>query len=115
MAAVVTTTCLTAAASAKNQQFKLLTSPISITGTNGELASTDSGFISIDVESWKKTGEFSYSDVTTDFELPENYSTYFGDPSEGYVCLNEEDADGNITDNYLLKYDAESRRSLWKM
>lgn len=77
LAAVMTTSCLTAVASAKEEQMKLLTSPISVKQANeasGELAATESGFISIDVDSWQKTGEFSYSKLTADFNLPDNYT-----------------------------------------
>lgn len=91
LAVAAATSCLAAPASAETKELKLLTSPISVDSVRDNLALTDGKIIGIDVEKWQKTGEFAYSTVKTDFEIPENYSWwlnadrkygYFVEPSE---------------------------------
>lgn len=112
LAAVTAASCLTAVASAEDEKPKLLVSPMSIIGTSGELATTDNGFISItdeDIKKWQTTGEFSYSDVKTDFDLPEDYSwNYEKSKNTGYLYYQNTGEDKKSL--FTLKYDAKTKK-----
>ncbi len=77
IAAITAASCLAAVANAESEEYKLLVSPMSISSASKDLALTDSGFISVtdeDIANWQKTGKFTYSELTTDFDIPESAS-----------------------------------------
>lgn len=112
LAAVTAASCLTAAASAEDEKPKLLVSPMSVNQITGDLAATDNGFISVtdkDIEKWQTTGEFSYSDVKTDFDLPGEYSWYYEkSKNTGYLYYQNTGEDRKSL--FTLKYDPKSKQ-----
>lgn len=80
LAAMMTGTCITAVASAETQEKKLYVSPMSVDGTLIEnFFSLEDGTLAYlsdsQLENWKKTGEFNYSEVKADFDISENKIT----------------------------------------
>lgn len=113
IAAATATSCLAAVASAETEEYKLLVAPFSTYRIGGELATitnsdTDTNtFISIsdeDIANWQKTGEFTYTELTPDFEMPENLSGFYGDNNVGWI-RGEVDGKPNLK---IVGYDAEA-------
>lgn len=81
LAAMMTGTCITAAAYAEEtQEKKLYVSPMSVDGRLIEnFFSLEDGTLAYmsdsQLENWKTTGEFNYSEVKTDFDTSENKIT----------------------------------------
>jgi len=74
LAAITAASCIAAVANAESEEYKLLVSPLSVDTFNGEVGITDTGFFSVtdeDITNWQNTGEFTYSELTADFEIPE--------------------------------------------
>ena len=90
LAAMMTGTCITAAASAETQEKKLYVSPVEVSlSFNGNFFSLNDGTLAYmsdsQLENWKNTGEFYYSEVKTDFDTSEiiSYQIYNG---KGWVA-----------------------------
>lgn len=77
LAAMMTGTCITAAASAETQEKKLYVSPVEATlSFSGNIFSLKDGTLAYisdsQLENWKNTGEFAFNLVNTDFNISEN-------------------------------------------
>lgn len=111
IAAATATSCLAAVASAETEEYKLLVAPFSTYRTwGGDLTATTDGdtLISVsdeDIANWQKTGEFTYTELTPDFEMPENLSYFYGDNNVGWI-RREVDGKPNLK---IVNYDAESK------
>lgn len=90
LAAMMTGTCITSSAFAETQEKKLYVSPVETTlSFDGNFFSLNDGTLAYmsdsQLESWKKTGEFNYSEVKTDFDTSEiiSYQIFNG---KGWVA-----------------------------
>ncbi len=111
IAAVTAASCLAAVANAESEEYKLLISPISISSASKDLALTDSCFISVtdeDIANWQKTGEFTYSELTTDFEIPET-ARVVKRISGNNVAVRWNIPDETISNLKVLTYDPDNK------
>ncbi len=110
IAAVTAASCLTAVVNAESEEYKLLVSPISADVFKGEVGATDTGFFSVtdeDIANWQKTGEFTYSELTADFELPEIISGFY--QKENIAWINGKETDEQPNSLRVLNYDPEAK------
>lgn len=67
------------------------------------------GLVRLDLEKWRETGEFSYTKVDTDLDMTDLRGMWTNFSSSGGYCqFAKVDAEGNILQCYVVRYDKEN-------